>query len=52
MPAQEEVMKSLETALVPGAMRSLVKMNLIRKENNYGYILRSQCYNTFRQFYW
>lgn len=30
MPTKEEVMKSLETVLVPGAMRSLVKMNLIR----------------------
>ncbi|MGA8848227.1 MAG: Mrp/NBP35 family ATP-binding protein [Dehalococcoidia bacterium] len=30
MPTQEEVMKSLETVLVPGAMRSLVKMNLVR----------------------
>ena len=30
MPTQEEVMKNLETVLVPGAMRSLVKINLIR----------------------
>ena len=30
MPTQEEVMKNLETVLVPGAMRSLVKMNLVR----------------------
>ena len=30
MPTQEEVMKSLETVLVPGVMRSLVKMNLVR----------------------
>jgi Mrp family chromosome partitioning ATPase len=30
MPTKEEVMKSLETVLVPGAVRSLVKMNLIR----------------------
>ena len=29
MPTQEEVMKNLETVLVPGAMRSLAKMNLI-----------------------
>jgi len=30
MPTQEEVMKNLETVLVPGAMRSLVKMKLVR----------------------
>jgi len=30
MPTQEEVLKNLETALVPGVMRSLVKMNLVR----------------------
>ncbi len=30
MPTEEQVMKSLETVLVPGAMRSLVKMNLVR----------------------
>jgi hydrogenase maturation protease len=30
MPTREEVMKSLETVLVPGAMRSLAKMNLVR----------------------
>jgi hydrogenase maturation protease len=30
MPTKEEVMKSLETVLVPGVVRSLVKMNLIR----------------------
>jgi len=31
MPIQEQVMKSLETVLVPGIMRSLVKMNLVQK---------------------
>jgi hydrogenase maturation protease len=31
MPTQEQVMKSLETVLVPGVMRSLVKMNLVRE---------------------
>ena len=31
MPTQEQVMKSLETVLVPGIMRSLVKMNLVRE---------------------
>jgi hydrogenase maturation protease len=30
MPTQEQVMESLETVLVPGVMRSLVKMNLVR----------------------
>ncbi|MFC2036089.1 Mrp/NBP35 family ATP-binding protein [Chloroflexota bacterium] len=30
MPTQEEVMKNLETVLVPGAMRNLVKLNLVR----------------------
>jgi hydrogenase maturation protease len=30
MTTKEQVMESLETVLVPGAMRSLVKMNLIR----------------------
>lgn len=30
MPTQEQVMDSLETVLVPGVMRSLVKMNLVR----------------------
>jgi len=30
MPTREEVMKNLETVLVPGVMRSLVKMNLVR----------------------
>ena len=30
MPTQEEVLENLETALVPGVMRSLVKMNLMR----------------------
>jgi Mrp family chromosome partitioning ATPase len=30
VPTQKQVMKSLETVLVPGVMRSLVKMNLVR----------------------
>jgi len=30
MPTQEEVVRNLDTVLVPGAMRSLVKMNLVR----------------------
>lgn len=30
MPTQEEIIKNLETVLVPGVMRSLVKMNLVR----------------------
>jgi len=30
MPTQEQVMESLDTVLVPGVMRSLVKMNLVR----------------------
>jgi len=30
MPTQEEVLESLETVLVPGVMRSLMKMNLVR----------------------
>jgi hydrogenase maturation protease len=30
MTTKEQVMESLETVLVPGAMRSLVKMNLVR----------------------
>lgn len=30
MPTQEEVLESLETLLVPGVMRSLMKMNLVR----------------------
>ncbi len=30
MTTKKQVMKSLETVLVPGAMRSLVKMNLVR----------------------
>jgi len=30
MPTQEQIIESLETVLVPGAMRSLVKMNLVR----------------------
>ena len=30
MPTQEQIIASLETVLVPGAMRSLVKMNLVR----------------------
>ena len=30
MPTQEEVLENLETVLVPGVMRSLVKMNLVR----------------------
>ena len=33
MPKQEEVLENLETVLVPGAMRSLVKMNLVREVN-------------------
>lgn len=31
MPKQEQVMESLDTILVPGVMRSLVKMNLVRE---------------------
>ena len=31
MPTQKQVMESLETVLVPGVMRSLVKMNLVRE---------------------
>jgi hydrogenase maturation protease len=31
MPTQEQVMESLDTVLVPGIMRSLVKMNLVRE---------------------
>jgi Mrp family chromosome partitioning ATPase len=31
MPTQEQVMEGLETVLVPGVMRSLVKMNLVRE---------------------
>jgi hydrogenase maturation protease len=31
MPTQEQVMESLDTILVPGVMRSLVKMNLVRQ---------------------
>lgn len=30
MPTQEEVLENLEAVLVPGVMRSLVKMNLVR----------------------
>jgi len=30
VPTQKQVMESLETVLVPGVMRSLVKMNLVR----------------------
>ncbi|MCX6010126.1 MAG: iron-sulfur cluster assembly protein, partial [Chloroflexi bacterium] len=30
MPTQEEVKAVLDTVLVPGVMRSLVKMNLVR----------------------
>jgi len=30
MPTQEEVLENLDTVLVPGVMRSLVKMNLVR----------------------
>jgi len=30
VPTQEQIMESLETVLVPGVMRSLVKMNLVR----------------------
>ena len=33
MSTQEQVMKSLETVLVPGVMRSVVKMNLVREVN-------------------
>jgi len=33
MSTQEQVMESLETVLVPGVMRSLVKMNLVREVN-------------------
>ena len=31
MPTQEQVIESLDTVLVPGVMRSLVKMNLVRE---------------------
>jgi len=31
VPTQKQVMESLETVLVPGVMRSLVKMNLVRE---------------------
>ena len=31
MPTQEQVMESLDTILVPGVMRSLVRMNLVRE---------------------
>ena len=31
MPTEKQVMESLETVLVPGVMRSLVKMNLVQK---------------------
>jgi hydrogenase maturation protease len=31
MPTQEQIMESLETIPVPGVMRSLVKMNLVRE---------------------
>ncbi len=30
MPTQEEIMENLDTVVVPGVMRSLVKMNLVR----------------------
>ena len=30
MPTQEELMENLETVLVPGVMRGLVTMNLVR----------------------
>jgi len=30
MPTQEQIIESLETVLVPGVMRSLIKMNLVR----------------------
>ncbi|MBA7610155.1 Iron-sulfur cluster carrier protein [subsurface metagenome] len=33
MSTQEQVMKSLETVLVPGVMRSVVKMNLVQEVN-------------------
>jgi len=33
VPTQKQVMESLETVLVPGVMRSLVKMNLVREVN-------------------
>ena len=33
MSIQEQVMEHLETVLVPGVMRSLVKMNLVREVN-------------------
>ncbi len=33
MSTQEQVMESLETVLVPGVMRSLVKMNLVQEVN-------------------
>ena len=31
MPTKKQIMESLETVLVPGVMRSLVKMNLVQK---------------------
>jgi len=33
VPTREQIMESLETVLVPGVMRSLVKMNLVREVN-------------------
>lgn len=33
MSTQEQIMESLETVLVPGVMRSVVKMNLVRNVN-------------------
>ena len=33
MPTKKEVLENLETVLVPGIMRSLVKMNLVRDAN-------------------
>ena len=30
MPTQGQIIESLETVLVPGVMRSLIKMNLVR----------------------
>ena len=30
MPTQEEVLENLNTVLVPGVIRSLVKMNVVR----------------------
>ena len=30
MPTQKEILKNLDTIEVPGVMRSLIKMNLIR----------------------